>query len=122
MGTNYYGIGREACSECNRPYDDKEIHIGKSSAGWTFSFAWNDGEYYKTADEFKEWLKKKKIVDEYGREISNEEFWDMVKVKQGGLTLDSYYEKYPTHNTFNANPSDHEFELGGLRFVRGEFS
>lgn len=122
MGTNYYAIGREACGECHRPYDDKQIHLGKSSAGWTFSFAWNDGEYYKTPAQFKKWLKGKTILDEYDREVSHNEFFEMVEAKKDGLNLDTYYQKYPGHNTHGVSPAEHELEVDGWRFVRGEFS
>lgn len=37
MGTNYYLIERKnICPTCGRA-DEKELHIGKSSAGWCFS-------------------------------------------------------------------------------------
>ena len=122
MGTNYYAVGAEKCEECGRPYDDKEVHLGKSSAGWEFSFAWNEGKYYKNLKEFKEWLSTKTIRNEYGEEISHEEFWDMVKTKRGGLTMKKYYLKYPEHNVFNTKVSDHEIVVGKTRFIKGEFS
>lgn len=122
MGTNYYAVGREACGECGKPYDDKSIHIGKSSMGWQFSFAWNDGDYYKTPDEFKAWLNGKKILDGYDREVTHKEFWDLVEAKKEGLNTKTYYEKYPERNTHNFDPDEHEFEIQGFRFIKGEFS
>jgi hypothetical protein len=76
VGTNYYHRFNE-CSCCGR-YDER--HIGKSSAGWTFSFqAYQDVNSF---DEWKERLKEGKIVDEYGVELTLEEFVEMVKSKQ----------------------------------------
>lgn len=34
MGTNYY-LQKNVCGCCGRP--EKQIHIGKSSAGWAFA-------------------------------------------------------------------------------------
>lgn len=41
MGTNYYirtTEGADYCEHCGRGEQYKEIHIGKSSMGWQFSF------------------------------------------------------------------------------------
>lgn len=79
MGTNYYAL-TERCPTCNR--HDEDIHLGKSSAGWQFSFQYNGGQYYKNVPEMKKWLKDKKIINEYYDPVTHKEFWDMVKVKQ----------------------------------------
>lgn len=118
MGTNYY-VTTNVCPTCGR--GDERIHVGKSSMGWSFSFAWNDGEYYKSLAEFKKWLKGKKILDEYDKPISQKEFWEMVEAKKDGLTLETYYEKYPDHRN-GISAHEHEIEVDGIRFVRGEFS
>ena len=78
MGMNYY-VQLNKCEKCKR-YD--EIHLGKSSGGWRFSFQYNDGKYYKNVNEMKEWLKDKIIYNECDEEISYKEFWEMVKEKQ----------------------------------------
>jgi hypothetical protein len=67
------------CDKCGR-YDD--VHIGKSSAGWKFTFQFNGGKFYKTMPQMKEWLSNKVIVNEYNEEISHEYFWKIVKEKQ----------------------------------------
>ena len=61
MGTNYYVEDGKKCSKCGA--GGEEIHIGKSSAGWEFTFAWNNGEYYKSLPELKKWLRGRQIVD-----------------------------------------------------------
>jgi len=68
MGTNYY-IAHENSE------DEHANHIGKYSGGWQFSF---QGAITKTVKDWEERLKDAKIVDEYGREISTDEFWKMV--------------------------------------------
>jgi len=88
MGTNYYHR-TNICDCCNR-YDEK--HIGKSSAGWQFSF-----QGYEDAPEilsYKDWLrvlwqslmidKTGKIFNEYNKEMSYDDFVEMVKKKQSG--------------------------------------
>lgn len=101
MGTNYYAKTHE-CEHCGR-FD--EVHLGKSSHGWQFTFQYNGGQYYKTVDEMKIWLSDKNIKDEYGKTISHPDFWNMVKSKQGA--------KRHTHNLI---------DIGGYDFIDSEFS
>ena len=74
MGTNDY-VHEKLCKHCDR-YE--EIHLGKSSSGWVFSFQYNGGEYSKNVKEMKKWLKGKRIVDEYGEEKTHKWFWNMI--------------------------------------------
>lgn len=60
----------------------EDIHIGKSSAGWRFLFNHNNWKYYNNIAEMQKWLKDYKIVDEYNRECTQEEFWAKVLEKQ----------------------------------------
>ena len=83
MGTNYY-VKENVCPHCHRSSSD--IHLGKSSGGWKFTFQYNEGYYYKNIKELKQWLKGKEIWDEYDRKITHKEFWDMVKSKQTNTT------------------------------------
>ena len=79
MGTNYY-IKPNVCPTCGR--GDTEIHLGKSSFGWKFSFQYNGGQYYKNVEEMKTWLRGKQIWDEYGHKVTKKEFWEMIEAKQ----------------------------------------
>lgn len=59
MGMNYYAEGMVECHNCGGKHICKNgIHLGKSSAGWRFLFAFNGGEYYKDVSSIKQWLKK----------------------------------------------------------------
>ena len=89
MGCNYY-LRKNECKHCNR-YDD--IHIGKSSAGWTFSFrGYKDTDDYTSylinvpVESWKDWQeilrKEDNIYDEYNRKISFEEFQKLVESKK----------------------------------------
>lgn len=73
MGTNYYWVENE-CECCNR----KELfHIGKRSYGWAFTFKGYNN--LKSWNEYKEFLKNKKILDEYDDEVSFESFVLMIE-------------------------------------------
>ena len=107
MGTNYYAKIEE-CRECGR---HEKIHLGKSSAGWVFSFQYNGGKYYKNAPEMKEWLKDKKIRDEYNRNVEHKDFWKLVDAKQSAPN--NHAEQYP---------SDTEYVIDGYSFSDVDFS
>lgn len=61
----------------------EELHIGKSSAGWTFSFQAHQEPYIHSASDWKaEFRNGGQIFDEYGEELSEKEFWKMVGAKK----------------------------------------
>ena len=115
MGTNYYAR-ENICKECGR-YDD--IHLGKSSMGWKFTFQYNGGELYKTVPEMKKWLKGKRIFDEYGDEVSQTFFWNMVEEKQKKKTNMSHAEYVKEHYPGSMS---HELLIDGYSFSDVEFS
>lgn len=78
MGTNYYTKTKK-CTTCG--HKPEGLHLGKSSMGWTFSFQYNGGKYYKNVSQMKKWLKDKRIEDECGDEVSVDYFWEMVREK-----------------------------------------
>ncbi len=85
MGTNYY-YRSNLCDCCNR-YDEK--HIGRSSCGWQFFFRAHGG-----ISSYAEWKREfacaGMIFDEYGSEMSRENFITMIETKQAGL---NHYEE-----------------------------
>ena len=148
MGTNYYAVrildenDKETAKKMidNDEYEKlteliedkcKHVHIGKSSCGWKFLFNWNKGKYYDPLkDSINDFLESCRIVDEYGREITLEAFWDMIEKKQNGMDNEEYYKKYEEkhdckigveENYYNPqlsqyNPKFYEFYSDGLRF------
>ena len=76
MGTNYY-VAKNLCECCNR-YDE-EYHIGKASYGWTFSFQGYRAERLVSWRAWKEFLKDKVIVDEYGERTNYDWFVDYIE-------------------------------------------
>lgn len=114
MGTNYY-VKTNKCETCGHKPD--EIHLGKSSFGWQFSFQYNGGKYYQNVRQMKAWLKDKKIKDEYGGEISHEDFWKMIKEKQTPKNKNHArycHEKHPYLTD--------QYIINGYSFSDGEFS
>lgn len=78
MGTNYY-VAENRCECCKR--FDRDIHIGKKSYGWAFSFhgfkEWPAN--LTTWQKWKEYLKDKEIVDEYGDIIHFDDFVELIE-------------------------------------------
>lgn len=107
MGTNYY-IKINNCTKCGR---HEEIHLGKSSIGWQFTFRANY-DLYKDVPEMREYLKDKEIKNEYGEGVSYKEFWEMVDSKQ----------KKEHRNHAKLYPSHTEQVIDGYSFSDVEFS
>ena len=123
--------------------DTFKIHLGKRSVGWKFLFNANRGKYYDLTKEgitkFVESEASGKVVDEYGREFTIEDFWeDEIKdFLNSGYDLESYYKEHPEHilssyycygrevkELKRYNPNKYgEFYNDGLRFTTcDEFS
>lgn len=86
MGTNYYWLDN-SCQHCGR--SDDRIHVGKSSAGWEFSFA-GHRNLEPPIESMKDWLKvlgreDGHIEDEYGNTVLLEELLDLIAAKRGQI-------------------------------------
>lgn len=121
MGTNYYAIPQftredkqELLEQINKQNWDKarelipkDIHIGKSSCGWEFCFNHNNWQYFdKTLESFKEFLRKHTIRDEYNRDVSYDEFWEVVHNRgDNPINGKEYYTNWKKYNIdLNGNP------------------
>ncbi len=114
MGTNYYTRENE-CDKCGR-YE--QIHLGKSSHGWQFTFQYNGGLYYKGVTQMENWLKDKNIWNEYNEPVTHEDFWGMVKEKQNSRNK-NHAEYVKTHHPESAR---YEHNIDGYSFTDREFS
>ena len=99
MGCNYYAIPK-ATDDLKKKIIDavnsndfvlakkmipETIHIGKSSGGWKFCFNHNNWEHFeKSKASLEVFLLACEIYDEYDRQVTNDEFWEMVKAKEEG--------------------------------------
>lgn len=79
MGTNYF-VRTDECECCGR-YED--LHIGKSSAGWKFSFqGYPDRDPPLTSwKAWQEFLAGAQIRDEYGRDHTLDDLRELVANK-----------------------------------------
>ena len=149
MGTNYC-VSLNHCKCCNR--SDK-IHIGKDSYGWSFNFRGYDGQYgyiedddnrslevpkdfqLKSWKQWKEYLKDKPIIDEYGDSISYEDFVEMVETykspefvsEDGRKNLDHINEivadpRYRDIRSQYTDPNIHWHDEDGYSFSSRYFS
>lgn len=77
----------------------KEIHIGKSSYGWQFVFRTNNEYYPSTYKDVINFIKesiesgKWKFIDEYGSNISIEDFENTVSSHKDGYNYITYNKK-----------------------------
>ncbi len=114
MGTNYYAYGEE-CSHCGHakgPY-----HIGKSSMGWKFLFRYD--EDFIIGPESAKWATRNfKIRNEYGDEVSHEEFWELVEAKQNLLS----HAEEQKEQGLSARHAAETIVIAGYEFLDNEFS
>lgn len=98
-----------------------EIHIGKSSYGWQFLFNlgirnYTHGQSLKKEDIDK-WFRSGIIFDEYGDEISVDDFWALVDYKKDDMDYNEYDKKYPEESHYCRGCDQH---IDGLRFTKDE--
>lgn len=126
MGTNYY-VASDHCKCCDR-YDE-DYHIGKSSLGWAFSFRGYRPERLVSWAAWKEFLRDKVIMNEYGERIDYDWFVDHVENYKSPSYVDPSGRKNQLHNEAGKNDKypwfDPEYDWddpGGYSFSSREFS
>ena len=120
MGTNYY-VAKNKCDCCNRY--DKEYHIGKSSWGWSFTFQGYKWDNLTSWKLWKEYLKDKIIVDEYGEFMSHADFVEMVETVKSPGYVRQDGKKNLSYNSGNwFNPKYDWDDEAGYSFTSREFS
>jgi len=102
------------------PWDEfvngNSIHLGKRSGGWKFCWNFNDNKYYSNKEELLEFIRSRRVVNEYGEELQPDEFIEMALDwgKDDGMVADEEYMK--KHHSWMSNPSDYvDREIDGLR-------
>jgi len=126
MGTNYY-VAKNLCECCNR-YDE-EYHIGKSSYGWSFSFQGYRAERLVSWRSWKEFLKDKIIMDEYGDRVNYDWFVNLIETFKSPGYVDPNGRKNLQHNEQGKidkrpwfNPEYDWDDEDGYAFCSREFS
>jgi len=111
------------------PWDEftegTSIHLGKRSSGWKFCWNFHNGKYYNTKEELLDFIRKGRVVDEYGSPMEVEEFIEMSLNwgQPDGMVADKeYFDKHERLSWFNSE--DHyDKEIDGLRISSStEFS
>lgn len=105
MGTNFY-YSYNRCECCGR---EDRLHIGKSSAGWTFSFQAHQEPSIRSYTDWLDFFMRRDgiILDEYGRNYTVEGFREVVENRPNGL-LNAAVE-YPAHGSY-LDPDGHSFD------------
>lgn len=126
MGTNYY-VAKNLCECCNR-YDE-EYHIGKASYGWAFSFQGYRAERLVSWRAWKEFLKDKIIIDEYGERTNYDWFVNYIEENKSPGYVREDGHKNLQHNEQGKidkrpwfNPEHDWDDEDGYAFCAREFS
>jgi hypothetical protein len=126
MGTNYY-VAKNLCECCNR-YDE-EYHIGKASYGWAFSFQGYRAERLVSWRAWKEFLKDKIIIDEYGERTNYDWFVNYIEENKSPGYVREDGHKNLQHNEQGKidkrpwfNPENDWDDEDGYAFCAREFS
>lgn len=77
--------------------DGTNVHLGKRSSGWKFLWNWNQSKYYKNKEELFEFIRSGRVVDEYGRQMDQEDFIQMALQwgQEDGWDIDTYHRENP---------------------------
>lgn len=96
---------------------DMSIHLGKRSMGWKFCWDFHDGKYYTNKEELLDFIRKGKVVDEYGQTIEVEEFIEMALSwgEPDGWVADKEYFKSMERSSFLNTEDYYDKEIDGLR-------
>jgi len=104
------------------PWDEfvggMNIHLGKRSGGWKFCWNFHNGKYYNTKEELLNFIRKGRVVNEYGGQIDVEEFIEMALNwgQPDGMVADKEYFDKTEHHRWMSNPEDYyDKEIDGLR-------
>jgi hypothetical protein len=77
--------------------DNILIHLGKRSMGWKFCWNFHDKKFYTNKEELFDFIRKGRIIDEYGEEINQDEFIEMaLDWCKDGWDTQTYYEENPS--------------------------
>lgn len=108
-----YEDGWDMLSPWDRFIGNNSIHLGKRSSGWKFCWNFNDNKYYTNKEELLEFIRSRRVVNEYGEELEPEEFIQMA-LEWDGKVADLEYMK--ENHSWMSNPSSYvDREIDGLR-------
>lgn len=97
--------------------DGLSVHLGKRSGGWKFCWNFHNGRYYNNKKELFGFIKSGRVVDEYGEEITADDFIKMaLEWCPDGWDTQTYYRENPHSKVswFDAERY-HDNYIDGLR-------
>lgn len=101
--------------------NENSIHLGKRSTGWKFNLNFHNDKYYSNKEELLEFIRSRRVVNEYGEQLDPNEFIQMALEWDGKVMTEEYLNK---NNTWMSNPSKYvDRNIDGLRVSQSiEFS
>ena len=94
---------------------DMRIHLGKRSSGWRFCWNFHHNKYYTNREELLAFIRSGRVVDEYGEEMSAEEFIEMaLNWCPDGLIGDKEYHTNKK-GQYWVTESMYDIDIDGLR-------
>lgn len=98
---------------------DTSIHLGKRSGGWKFCWNFHKNKYYTNKEQLLDFIRKGRVVDEYGVEQNVEEFIEMALNwgQPDGCVFNEEYvkkERQRGMGTFWDDPKYFNSEIEGL--------
>ncbi len=97
--------------------DELLIHLGKRSMGWKFLWNFNDNKFYTNKEELFNFIKRGRIINEYGEELTPDEFIEMSTTWcVDGYDTQTYYEENPPNGRSWFNVENyHDIYIDELR-------
>ena len=108
--------GWDRLSPWDKFVEETSTHLGKRSSGWKFCWNFNSNKYYSNKEELLEFIRSRRVVNEYGDELQPDEFIEMALDwgKDDGIVADEEYMK--KHHSWMPDPSSYaDREIDGLR-------
>lgn len=96
---------------------DISVHLGKRSVGWKFLWNFNDNKFYTNKEELLDFIRKGRVVDEYGEQIEVEDFIEMSLnwSQPDGLVVDKQYYENNARSSFFNDEKYYDKDIDGLR-------
>lgn len=97
--------------------EDIEIHLGKRSMGWKFCWNFHKNKYFNDKTSLEAFVRSGRVIDEYGQEISPDEFLEMAYTWcVDGWDTQTYYDENPSHRSSFINHNNFwDIYIDGLR-------
>ena len=103
---------------------DTKIHLGKRSMGWKFVWNFHGNRYYTNKEELFDFIRRGRVINEYGELIPNEEFIDGALnwcQPNGCVYNEEYLRSHPRERTVFSSPEYYSKIIDGLVVSPSEF-